>query len=87
MSKNLFSNATTAQAVAEMQRYGGSGMKALAQCWLCLDAERRTRLEAAFKPEFDRYREMAAQECALAKPPQSYIERVCQDLAAGDARN
>jgi len=85
MSTNIFSSATTPQAVATMQRFGGSGFKALAQCWLCMDPERRARLEAAFKPEFDRYREMAAQESNVAA--QTLAERAALDVAAQDCRN
>ncbi len=86
MSTNLFSSATTTQAVAEMQRYGGDGMKALAQCWICMDDDRRRRLEAAFKPEFDRYREMAAQEREF-RAHQTLAQRAALDVAAGDCRN
>lgn len=85
MTTTILSKATSAQAVAEMQRYGGSGFKALAQCWLCFDPERRARLEAAFKPEFDRYREMAVQEGQFKT--QTLALRAALDVAAQDCRN
>lgn len=84
MSKNLFSNATTAQAVAEMTLTGGNGMKKLAACWLAFDPERRARLEAALRPDFDFYRELAAKAPDF-KP--NLAQRAAQDVAAGDARN
>ncbi len=83
MTTTILSKATSAQAVAEMQRYGGSGFKALAQCWICLDDERRLRLEAAFKHEFDRYREMAVQESQI----KTLAQRAALDVAAQDCRN
>lgn len=77
---------TTCQAVAAMQKFGGNGVKKLAACWLSFDAEKRARLEAAFKPEFDRYRVMAAQENDYAAQ-QTLAQRAAQDLAACDCRN
>ncbi|CAB3665104.1 hypothetical protein LMG26696_03579 [Achromobacter pulmonis] len=84
MSKNIFSTATTEQAVAEMMLVGGNGMKKLAACWLAFDADRRARLEAALRPDFDYYRQSAAQAPDF-KP--TLAQRAAQDVAAGDARN
>lgn len=85
MSKNIFSNASIPQAVATMQQFGGNGFQKLAACWLAFDPERRARLEEAFKPEFDRYREMAAQESQIAAL--NLAQRAAQDVAARDCRN
>jgi len=87
MSKNIFSTATTAQAVAEMMRFGGNGMKKLAALWIALDADRRAAIEVALKPDFDRYREMAAQGAPLALTVPNLAQRAALDVAAGDARN
>ncbi|EHK65963.1 hypothetical protein [Achromobacter arsenitoxydans] len=87
MSTNIFSNATTAQAVAEMTLYGGTGMKRMADLWIVLDGERRATLEAAFKPDFDRYREMAAKGAPVALPVPTLAQRAAQDVAARDCRN
>lgn len=87
MCKNLFSNATTVQAVAEMTRYGGTGMKRLADLWIVLDGDRRSVLEAAFKSDFDRYREMAAKGAPVPLTVPTIAQRAAQDVAAGDARN
>ena len=86
MSTNFFSNGSATQAVAEMQRYGGNGMQRLADLWIALDPERRARLEAAFKPEFDRYREMAGQENEH-RAVQTLAQRAALDVAAQDCRN
>lgn len=77
---------TTCQAVAAMQKYGGNGVKRLADCWLAFDGEKRARLEAAFKPEFAHYRTMASQE-GQYRTQQTLAERAAQDVTACDARN
>lgn len=84
MSKNLFSNATTAQAVAEMIRTGGTGMHRLGQLWIVLDPERRAKIEEALQSDFDTYREKAAQAPGFVP---NLAQRAMQDVAAGDARN
>lgn len=84
MAKNFFSNATTAQAVAEMQRAGDLRMKRMAALWISLDAERRAKLEKAFKPDFDKCREAAAKVAAFTP---NLAQRAALDVAAGDARN
>lgn len=86
MSTNIFSTATTAQAVAEMTRWGGEGMQKLAACWIAFDPERRAILESALKHDFDRYRQMAVQENEL-KAQQTLAQRAAQDVAARDCRN
>lgn len=87
MTTNIFSNATTAQAVAEMTLYGGTGMKRLADLWIVLDGDRRAMLEAAFKLDFDRYREMAAKGAPVPLTVPNLAQRAALDVAAGDARN
>lgn len=87
MSKNIFSTATTEQAVAEMMRFGGNGMKKLADLWIALDADRRAAIEVALKPDFDRYREMAAKGAPVPLTVPNLAQRAALDLAAGDARN
>lgn len=84
MSKNIFSNATTEQAVAEMTLIGGNGMKKLAACWLAFDPARRAKLEAALKSDFDDYREKAAKAPGFVP---NLAQRAALDVAAGDARN
>lgn len=87
MSKNIFSTATTEQAVAEMMRFGGNGMKKLADLWIALDPERRAAIEVALKPDFDRYREMAAKGAPVPLTVPNLAQRAAQDVVALDCRN
>lgn len=52
---------TDADAVHAMRQHGGQFVKAIAQAWLCADPLNQARVKAAFFPEFDRYRAVAAQ--------------------------
>ncbi len=52
---------TDAEAVHAMRQYGGEFVKQLANLWLCADPLNQARVKAAFFPEFDKYRAVAAQ--------------------------
>lgn len=52
---------TDGDAAAAMVQYGGSFMRLVGLAWQAGDPMNQARLKEAFRPEFDRYRELAGQ--------------------------